>query len=64
MIFRVSTKYQKMHGHRYKMYFMRGTSLYHCMSKIYPQCLEVTKICLNLQYVYLQAFLVSKRSES
>lgn len=21
---RVSTKYQKMHGHRYKMYFMRG----------------------------------------
>lgn len=20
---RVSTKYQKMHGHRYKMYFMR-----------------------------------------
>lgn len=21
---RVSTKYRKMHGHRYKMYFMRG----------------------------------------
>lgn len=64
MIFRVSTKYQKMHGHHYRMYFMRGTSFYHCMPKIYPQCLEVTKILLNLQYVYLQAFLVSKRSES
>lgn len=44
MIFRVSTKYQKMLGRHYKMYFMRGTSLYYCMFRIFLQCLEVTKI--------------------